>query len=119
MQIHVIPAGRPMPHKELEGRIASGWIKVGRQVMETNNRGVATLDNPNAPPFAEFDVWVLPEPMIPVSVVVGSLVQMASSGGDMATINMVSEALFGADINTVSGVDQLAIDKVVAGARDD
>lgn len=102
MQIHVIPVNKGMTRDELAGRIQSGWIKVGRQSVQSGTTGIAKLNQPSTPLMMECDVWVLPEPTIPARVVVGAMVEAMSNSANMDTLNMVSAALFGATVTEVA-----------------
>lgn len=103
MQVHMIPVQQGMTENEMKGRLRSGWVKVGRQVVQLNNPQLATLDNPVAgPSLAECDIWALFEPTVPLGVVIGGLLQTASIGGHMDSLNLFCKTLFNEDITEMA-----------------
>lgn len=103
MQVHMIPVQQGMSETEMKGRLRSGWVKVGRQVVQLLNPQIATPRNPVAgPSLQECDVWVLFQPTIPIGVVIGGLLQTASVGGDMDSLNLFCKTLFNKDITDMA-----------------
>lgn len=103
MQVHMIPVQQGMTENEMKGRLRSGWVKVGRQVVQLNNPQLATLENPVAgPSLVECDIWALFEPTVPLGVVIGGLLQTASIGGHMDSLNLFCKTLFNEDITEMA-----------------
>lgn len=103
MQVHMIPVQQGMTETEVKGRLRSGWVKVGRQLVQQLNPQIATPQNPNAgPSLVECDIWVLFEPTVPIGVVIGGLLQTASIGGHMDSLNLFCKTLFDEDITKMA-----------------
>ena len=103
MQFHIVPVTQGMQENELRGRLRSGWVKVGRQVVQLLNPQISTPSNPNPGlSLQECDVWVLFEPTVPIAVVIGGLLQATGMGADANSLNLFCKTLFNKDITEMA-----------------
>jgi len=98
--IHVIPVGQGMGQQELQSRLMSGWVLVGRQAINMAGQ-IIDPSKPMTPTgIIDVDVWMLPEPTIPAGIVIAALVKAHQEGqaepGLM--LDSVCRALFGEGI---------------------
>lgn len=98
MQMHFIPTNKGMDREELGSRIQHGWIYFGRQAVR--GPAIANVTEPNAPiGVADVDIWVLPEPTIPLSALVHILVEIHLKQADASLwLDDVARAIFGQGI---------------------
>lgn len=66
MIVELIPVNVAVPPEEIQGRIQSGWRIFG-QALVAHGGGVITPDNPTGAQAVPVTIWVLPEPMVPIS----------------------------------------------------
>ena len=87
-KIHLVPISEGITQEELFQRMQHGWILSGRQMIRSTQK-IVDVSKPMARVGAEdMDVWVLPEPMIPMVVVAEALVDgfIAKEGQDTGTV---------------------------------
>jgi len=94
MLVHFIPVSGGLSREEVEQRIKSGWVYYGRQAVSLAGQ----LLKPGQPldaGVADYDIWVLPEPMVPVSKVASVLVAAYVEGEDADLLDDLARLLFG------------------------
>lgn len=75
MLIDFVPVTEGLTEQEVGQRIQTGWVYFGRQAVNVRS-GIIDPTRPLAPTgLLDMDIWVLPQPTIPVNVVVGALVK--------------------------------------------
>lgn len=75
--------------------LATGWVKVGRQVLRTSSGSIAVPGRSAPRPLVDCDVWVQSEPTVPVSVIAQATAHCMSSGHDITTLDALCNAVFG------------------------
>lgn len=99
--IELRPIQEPMDEKEVVGRLQAGWIIAG-QILVSKGNGVATPDNPTGQVMAPCNIWILPEPMVPISevyqVLLNAAEQYKESGPGMLALGYISHLLIGMTI---------------------
>jgi hypothetical protein len=98
MQAHFVPVRKGMDHDELKQRILTGWSYFGRQSVQC--AAIVNVGNPSGPVGVEdVDIWVIPEPMIPQSILAQILVGVHQKQKDPAlALDDVARAVFGQGI---------------------
>jgi len=76
--IEPIPVMKPMTMEELVGRIQRGWRIEGQVIIPTGS-GVITPDNPTGQTGVPVNVWVLPEPMVPLGELISTILALDST----------------------------------------
>jgi hypothetical protein len=91
--LHAVARGRGMTPGELQGRLETGWVLIGRQVLKFGSQ----IAIPGQPPggLTEADIWMIHEPTVPQRVVMEAMVQVQRLGGG---IDGVCRALFGVGV---------------------
>jgi len=95
MKIHLLPLGQGITADELGQRIQAGWMYVGQ--MRIAQKGIIGPTKPMTSwGLVPAEVWVLSEPMMPVGVFAGTIVQMVGEGKhDVARLDALSKAVLG------------------------
>jgi hypothetical protein len=113
--IQAIPIQQPIDEEDMIRRFNEGW-RIAGQVLVSRGHGIVTTDNPTGVHVMPCNIWILPEPMVPLSEIFSTLFkateQYAESGSGMMALNFVSMMLFGASVK-----DLLAQMKEKSGAE--
>ena len=97
--IHFTPVMQPLDPNEVVDRIQHGWV-LGGQVLLAQGSGIATPGNPNGGQGVPVNVWVLPEPTVPLGQVVGTILQAEASLGEAGrdVLNVFCQLMLGIDL---------------------
>lgn len=104
--IHAIPVTDGMAKAEISARINSGWVLAGRQAVNLKAQGIVTPGEAmtSATGVVDVDVWILVEQMMPTNQLVKALYDMFKQKmGDVSTLNALSTALLGLNIEDLVG----------------
>jgi len=102
MRIEWRPVAQGMSLGEVRERVATGWIKVGRQAISQNQQLIVDPSSPIPPGgVIDVDIWMQMEPMVSVSTVVRVMIERYNAGDDGIALDNLSRALFGVGINIV------------------
>ena len=71
--IHLIPISEGVTEKELFQRMQHGWVMAGRQSVQSQQKIVDVSKPMTRVGLEDMDVWILPEPMVPLGVVANAL----------------------------------------------
>ena len=101
--VHIVPVTHGMTKDEVLGRIQSGWVMAGRQAV--HNNGLIVDPSQAAAPTGviDADIWVLNEPMAPISLIAARLVESYEAGGDVDTLDDLARVLTGQGIILLKG----------------
>ena len=102
-QVDLIPMMVPLSEEEIIGRVRAGWRIIGQQVMRKS--GLVTPDNPDGIQAIPVNIWFLPEPMVPVSLVIQAVVSASETFGEFPSASSVvgffSQMILGASPDEV------------------
>lgn len=88
MNIEYVPINKVMEQEEVANRIANGWIIAGQLPMQVGSN-IATPDNVGGAQIMPCTIWVLHEPMVPISEVLRAIFEAAEQYQEAATALLV------------------------------
>ena len=102
MLIDFNPVQQGMSAQEVQQKLMTGWIKVGRQTIAQPQKLIVDPSSPMPPGgVIDVDVWMQPEPTVAVETVAREMVKRYESGDDGIALDNLARALFGVGINIV------------------
>jgi hypothetical protein len=101
MQVRMVPQNEGLPAKVVLQMLAEGWVCLSGASIQSDAPQIAQPGMPYTPRVGLFDIWALPQPMMPQMVVAQALLAAASQGGDVKTLETLSQTWFGASLEQV------------------
>ena len=102
MLIDFNPVQQGMSAQEVQQKLMTGWIKVGRQTIAQPQKLIVDPSSPMPPGgVIDVDVWMMPEPMVSVEVVARMMVERYEAGDDGIALDNLARALFRVGINVL------------------
>jgi len=79
MKMHLIPVTEGITTEELGQRIQAGWVHIGQMLIA--QKGIIDPTKPMTHTgLVPAEMWVLPEPIMPVGAFASAMVQLAGEG---------------------------------------
>lgn len=101
MQVRMVPQTEGLPQKVTVGMLAEGWICLSSVAIQSSAPQIVQPGVPYSPRVGLFDIWALPEPVMPQIIVARGLLAAASQGGDVKTLETLAQTWFSSSLKQI------------------
>ena len=101
-QVQLIPIQQPMKPEEIAARLQAGWHVEGQLLVLQSS--IATPDNPGGAQAIPVNVWILPEPMIPLGEFLNAIISASDELSDspaLEGVDIISKKLMGKTVQEI------------------
>jgi hypothetical protein len=94
--IRFVPVTDGLTPGQVQELIRTGWVKVGRQAVRMDQQIIDPTKPMPPSGIVDVDVWMLPEPTVPASVIVEVLMQLEGATDVQAVLDAFAQGITGA-----------------------